>query len=121
VTTPATGPAAASGLLEQKEQLSQRVTQALYAEFPDLLEKHGERGRGKCLQDMRYNIDFLASAVDLESPEEFARYVRWLDDMLRSRGVGTRDVRRCLELLRDAADSAIVSRVIDAGLAVLAG
>ena len=53
-------------------------------------------------------------------------YVRWLNDMLNARGVATRDVRRCVELLgeeaRERYDDRIalaVTRVVDAGLAVL--
>jgi hypothetical protein len=118
--------AAAERLLHDKETIARAVTAQLYEELPDILEKHGERGRLKCLQDMHYNIEHLIPAVDLEQPEMFASYVTWLDNMLGSRGVSTRDVRRCLELLsRDVAarfapaEASAVATVIDAGLARL--
>ncbi|HEX4683348.1 MAG TPA: hypothetical protein VH277_11590, partial [Gemmatimonadaceae bacterium] len=117
---------AAERLLRDKEQIARAVTAAIYIDFPDLIEKHGERGRAKCLQDMHYNIEHLIPAVDLQQPELFAQYVRWLDGMLRARGVATRDVRRCLELLRDEArtrfetsEAGAVVTVIEAGLATL--
>src|ERR1700709_1746657 len=96
-----TGRDAAARLLRARSALAHAVTTRLYAELPELLEKHGERGREKCLQDMEYNVEHLAPAVHLADGEIFARYVTWLDDLLRARGVATRDVMRSLELLRD--------------------
>jgi hypothetical protein len=117
---------AAGRLIQDKETLARAVTARLYAENPALLEKHGERGREKCLQDMRYNIEHLIPAVDLENESMFADYVRWLDNMLGSRGVSSRDVTRCLELLGDEvhsrfgrADAGLIARVLAAGVAAV--
>ena len=113
-------------LMRDRETLAQDVTAALYAESPELLERHGERGRGKCLQDMVYNIEHLIPAVDLADGAMFARYVEWLDGLLRARNVATRDVIRCLELLRDrcvarypAEESSAIGGIIEAGLHVV--
>lgn len=114
-------------ILKEKESLAARVTARLYDEKPALLEKHGERGREKCLQDMHYNIEHLLPAVELDDANLFARYVTWLDDMLRARGVATDDVIRCLTLLRKecvgqyAEDGAFIARIIDAGIDSLGG
>ena len=123
---PDAGLRAARLLLIDREALAREVTDALYAESPELLERHGERGREKCLQDMRYNIEHLIPAVELADASMFARYVEWLDALLRSRGVATRDVVRCLELLRVAVnvqyaadDAAAIAPIIDAGLRAL--
>jgi hypothetical protein len=122
------GPRAASHLIRDRTELARAVTARVYEESPELLERHGERGREKCLQDMHYNIDHLISAVDLEQPDMFAQYVVWLDSMLRSRGVATRDVKRCFELLRDevvarydAPEAGTIAAVLDQGIAVVAG
>ena len=118
---------AAALLLGQKADLARAVTARLYDERPELIARHGERGREKCLQDMHHNVEQLAPAVDLEDGEMFARYVRWLDDMLRSRGVATGDVVRCLELLRDETaarfdgdEARLIAGILDVGLAVVA-
>ena len=120
------GARAAALLMRDRDVLALDVTSALYAESPQLLQRHGERGREKCHQDMRYNIDHLIPAVDLGDGAMFARYVEWLDGLLRARNVATRDVVRCLELLRDrcaerfpAAESAAIGAVVDAGLGVV--
>ena len=119
---------AARLLLVDREALAREVTDALYAESPDLLARYGERGREKCLQDMRYNIEHLTPAVELGDASMFAGYVEWLDALLRARNVPTRDVVRCLELLGDRcairyprADAETIGTILRAGIAVLAG
>jgi hypothetical protein len=119
---------AASRLLAQKASIAQSVTDALYAERPYLLERYGERGRERTLEDMHFNVEHLVAAVDLGDPGMFARYVQWLDAVLRARNVPTREVVRCLELVeaetraRFPADEAdAVAAIIRAGLAALPG
>jgi hypothetical protein len=117
MTTPTIGRRAAEHLMYDKESIARGVTKRMFDDYPDILEKHGERGRQKCLQDMHYNIEHLIPAVDLEKPEMFADYARWLDTMLGSRGVSARDVRRCFEMVADEARDRYdgdVAKVIDA-------
>jgi len=122
------GEKASETLLARKEALALAVTGALYAERPELLDRFGESGRQKCLQDMRYNIEHLAPAVALGEPAMFTRYVVWLRDLLEARGVPSGEVVRSLELLSRALDddlhpdeASTVRKVIDAGLAAVAG
>ena len=119
--------AASETLLRDREALARAITDALYVDMPELLERHGERGRSKCLQDMHYNLEHLAPAVALGQPAMFARYAEWLRDMLAARGVGVDEVRRSLELTRDVtrasmadAEADAVAASLDAALAVLA-
>lgn len=118
--------AASDMLLERKEEFARAITDALYAERPELHVRHGEAGRSKCLQDMRYNLEHLAPAVALEDPTLFARYVGWLRDMLASHGVCADDVRRSLELTLAITErhlapdhAALVAAAVAAGLATL--
>ena len=118
---------AASRLLADKESLARAITDALYADMPELMAKYGEAGREKCLQDMRYNLEHLIPAVDLGQPEMFAGYVRWLDDLLRARNVSTGEVVRSLELTEalvrerfSTEEAEAVATCIRAGLSALA-
>lgn len=90
---------ASAELLARKASLAQAVTDALYAEMPELTSRYGAAGRERCLEDIRYTIDHLIPAVDLAQPSLFVTYVRWLDDLLRARNVSTREVIRSLELI----------------------
>ena len=124
---PDAGTRAARLLLVDREALAREVTDALYAESPELLARYGVAGREKCLQDMRYNVEHLTPAVELGDEGMFAGYVQWLDSLLRARNVPTRDVVRCLQLLADRCavryprdDAETIARIVRAGLAVLA-
>jgi hypothetical protein len=116
---------AARALMRDTEPLARAVTAQFFKESPELLERYGERGRDKCLQDMRYNIEHLIPAVEMGDASMFTRYVEWLDGLLRARNVPTSDVLRCLELLRnevfaryDKNEADAINAVLDAGIAM---
>ena len=113
-------------LTTHKEGIAQAVTGALYEARPELLERYGESGRAKCLQDMRYNIEHLVPALALARPAMFAGYVAWVDGLLRARNVPTEDLRLSLRLLQQevlrvlpAAIKPILDECFSAGLAAL--
>ena len=117
------GERAGAALLEHKETIARSVTGLLYAEMPWLQDKYGDRGREKCLQDMRYNLEHLIPAVELQAPDMFARYAGWCDGVLRARGVPTAELLRSLEIMgadvavRLPADQAVaVAACIEAGI-----
>ena len=118
---------ASETILARKQQLAQRITDALYATNPALQGRFGGAGRAKCLQDMGYCLEHLAPAVVLEDPTLFARYVLWLEQLLAVRAVGSEDVRRSLEAMQEIlavelspAEAACVRPCIAAGLSALA-
>ena len=126
MTLPTAGHRASDSLLSDKEALARAITDRLFAAQPDLLDRYGEPGRAKCLQDMRYNLEHLAPAVALGEPGIFARYVRWLDDLLRARNIPASDVRRSLEVMEavisarlPGEEAAAIAACIQAGLATL--
>lgn len=110
-------------LMRDREVLARAVTSTLYVEAAERLARHGVRGRERCLEDMHFNVDHLIPAVDLGDPDLFTRYLQWLHELLQARGVDTRDVCRCLELLRDEvtqryqrSEARLVTNILDAGL-----
>ena len=117
---------ASESLLSHKEDLARAITDSLFAAHSDLLARYGEPGRAKRLQDMRYNLEHLAPAVALGEPRLFAQYVRWLEDLLRARGIPAEDIRRSLELTEavisarlPAEEATVITRCVRAGLAAL--
>ena len=118
---------AANRLLEEKEALAVAITNAHYAEQPNLMAKYGVAGRQRCLEDVRYTLEHLIPALDLGQPAMFADYVRWLDQLLRARQVETSDLVRSLEITQDVTwkhlpndEANAVADTIRAGLSVLA-
>jgi hypothetical protein len=118
---------AADMLLARKSELAHAITEAMYREQPELLQRYGEQGRARCLEDMHYNIEHLAPAVALGEPQLFERYVVWLRDLLAARHVPLHDVQRSLELtivvVREQLPEAEpeIARIVEAGLAALHG
>ncbi len=117
---------ASDAILARKQELAQRITDALYASDPTLHERFGDAGRAKCLQDMSYSLEHLAPAVALEDPTLFARYVLWLEQLLAARAVGSDDVRRSLEVTQEIlgkelapAETVFVRRCVAASLSTL--
>jgi hypothetical protein len=118
---------AAESLRRQQDDLARAITEALYAERPELEARYGAAGREKCLQDMRYNLEHLAPAVAFAEPALFASYARWLAGLLLARGIPVGDVVRSLQLtghvvaVRLPADEATaVSQSLLAGLDAIA-
>lgn len=117
---------ASESILRRKEELAYGITDVIFVDDRTLLERFGEVGRAKCLQDMRYCLEHLAPAVALNDPSLFARYVLWLENLLAVRGISSRDVRRSLEVTqallaeRLRPDEAVsVLQCVRAGLASL--
>jgi MerR family transcriptional regulator, light-induced transcriptional regulator len=124
----AVGSVVADEILARKEEFARDITAALYSRVPDLSDRHGERGRSKCLQDMRYNLEHLAPAVALDDDSLFVGYAIWLQDMLAARGVGGDEVRLALELTAatlvnrlPAARSMLATSPVYAALGALTG
>ena len=120
------GQRACESLLSHEQDLARTVTDRLFAARPELLARYGERGRAMCLQDMRYNLQHLAGAVELGAPELFAGYVRWLEHLLRVRNVPAEDIRHTLAEMESvistrlsAEEASATVECIRAGLAAL--
>ena len=117
---------AALRLSVERDAIARAVTDRLYEERPELMERYGARGRARCLEDLGHTIDHLVPAVELDVEALFTRYVRWLDELLRARKVDTGHTIRSLELLAEVAartlppdESKPVRRILRAGLAQL--
>jgi hypothetical protein len=66
--------------------------------------------RVKCVDDMRYHIDYLADAVALARPQLYAAYVAFIAGFLEPRGVPRAMLRRALELLSQQISSTMSQR-----------
>lgn len=74
------------------DQIVERVVEGIYQDMPELLDKFGERGRIKCMEDNYHHIKHLESARNLEADEFFIDYALWLNNLLTTRGMHTKHV-----------------------------
>jgi len=64
------------------------------------LDRYGPIGRQRCLEDARFHLQYLATALEARSPELFLDYVGWTKVVLAKRNIPERDL---LENLRTTA------------------
>ena len=73
-----------------------------YARRPSLLDRYGEAGRRNYRQDIIYNVEALAAALDTDDAGMFLRYVGWLKVVLIRRGVALDDIAESLRCMGSA-------------------
>ena len=93
----------ADQLEARAEALVERALHEMYAN-PFWDERFGERGRQFARVDNYHHISYLVLALRVESPDVLARYARWLQEVLTTRGMCTRHVSENFARLDDAID-----------------
>jgi hypothetical protein len=80
---------------------SQVVEEALADQYrnPFWDDRYAERGRTHSRKDNNYHLDFLITALRLDTPSTFYDYIAWLRPLLVLRGMCTLHLRRNLESL----------------------
>jgi methanogenic corrinoid protein MtbC1 len=71
-----------------KQNVSQAITDEFFLKHPEWAVRYGERGRQFCTADTCFHMDFLAGAIEADSPEAFSDYSQWTARMLGARGIG---------------------------------
>ncbi len=107
------------------EELATAVADRHFAAFPEVLERFGDAGRIRCLEDARFHLRFLATALDTHSDAMFLDYVAWTKVVLARRNVPASDLAANLgilaitliDLLGPSGDEAV--RTIQSALAQL--
>ena len=72
---------------QAKHGVAESVTDEFFLRHPDWLARYGEAGRLRGIEDAKYHIDFLSSAIESGSTAPFEDYARWSSRMLASRGI----------------------------------
>ena len=75
-------------LCSVKQNVAQAITDEFFLKHPEWTARYGERGRQFCTADACFHMDFLAGAIEADSPEAFADYSQWTARMLGARGIG---------------------------------
>jgi hypothetical protein len=67
----------------------ERVTKRIYENDPSLLDRYGDKGKTKCIEDNHHHFKHLETAYELENAEFFTDYALWLDGILQKFGMST--------------------------------
>lgn len=90
---------AAQVLNANREAIACRVMERHYELDPAYARSLSSDQRAKCLQDVRYHLTYLASALATGSPGVFVSYTAWARDLLEPLGVRMADVERNMRIL----------------------
>jgi diguanylate cyclase (GGDEF)-like protein/PAS domain S-box-containing protein len=75
-------------LLSQKLQIAASFSDELFLISPAWASYYTEQGRQLCAAEARSVVEFLAGAIEADSPEAFEDYARWQARVFGARGVG---------------------------------
>ena len=99
----------------RRRTLSAAVVERQYALDRELRDRHGERGREKCIADTEFHIAHLSAAILASSPALFADYIDWVSFVMSAAGNRPEDVRANLECLLD-----VLAEQLSEGMEVVA-
>ncbi|MCK6255283.1 hypothetical protein LCY76_01310 [Fictibacillus sp. KIGAM418] len=63
------------------------VVKKMYEDYPELLDKYGEKGKRKAIEDNHHHMKHLETAYELENPVFFTDYASWLNGILEKFGM----------------------------------
>lgn len=67
----------------------ERVTEKIYENDPSLMDRYGDKGRSKCIEDNHHHFKHLETAYELGNEKFFTDYALWLDGILQKFGMST--------------------------------
>ncbi|WP_046176082.1 hypothetical protein [Domibacillus indicus] len=74
-------------IFEQVEHYIAVIMDGMYRDYPELMNRFGERGREKCREDNHHHFNHLKTAHELQNVQLFVDYAHWLTSLLVSRGM----------------------------------
>ena len=116
------------GLVDRlADQAANEIISQIYQRHPELLQRFGEKGKVTCRQDLLYHIEYLSASLYGGDDSPFRDYVRWLANVLETRGVPVGHLQESLLLLQGfflkqlpAVSFLSVDSVLQAGIDALA-
>lgn len=75
--------------METKQLIAAETAKSIYAAYPNLWERFGEKGFIHTEKDNHHHLDHLETAFSMKDEDIFLDYTKWLETVLQSRGVET--------------------------------
>lgn len=111
-------------LADLKVSAAGAVTDEFFRRHPDWLERYGERGRLRGIEDAGYHVEFLSNAITSGDEAAFEGYARWAAGMLSARGIApeflAENFRQIADVLAPSLtpeQAAVVNAYVGAGCA----
>jgi hypothetical protein len=94
-------------ILEQQnviDELVFEITQKVFLSHPQLEERYGDKGRAQTVTDLQKHFHYLQTAYRLQAPELFIDHVKWLYNVMTSRGIDIVFVQTGLSIMKETLD-----------------
>ncbi len=75
--------------IDVKNKVASETAKSIYAAYPTLWDRFGERGFMHTEKDNHHHLDHLETAFSLNDEKVFIDYAIWLETVLTSRNVET--------------------------------
>ncbi|TYP79699.1 hypothetical protein [Paenibacillus methanolicus] len=85
------------------DAIIREVTDGIYEAYPELLDKYGESGKRKCIEDNEHHCRYLETSLALKDDKVFTDYALWLNNLLQQRGMSADHVIDNFERIAAAA------------------
>ncbi|MFC4101956.1 globin family protein [Paenibacillus xanthanilyticus] len=69
------------------DAIIREVTAGIYEAYPELMDKYGEAGKRKCIEDNEHHCRYLETSLALRDDKVFTDYALWLNNLLQKRGM----------------------------------
>jgi methanogenic corrinoid protein MtbC1 len=82
----------------QREALATAIVDQQWRMQPELTGRYGAIGQAKCVQDVKYNLAYLAQAITVASPSLFADYIAWVQALFGGLNIPVEDLATSLKI-----------------------
>lgn len=85
----------------RRDELAGATVDRIFTRHPEMLDRYGNQGRGRCLEDTRYHLMFLTEALAAYSPDLFTDYVQWVKTLLAGLNIPADDLVVNLNIIQE--------------------
>lgn len=107
---------AAHAIRTHLDDYASAIADRHFAAHPEFLVRFGPVGRVRCLEDARFHLQYLATALDAGSEAMFLDYVGWTKVVLARRNVPERDLIANLEIVITVVDDPAAQQYLRAAI-----
>jgi len=90
---------------EERQDIADAALLLQLSKMPEMGNRYSHYQMGKTIEDMKYHLQFLESALFGSSPVLFVNYLQWLKELLENLNVPLRDLRMSVVYLGETLKS----------------
>jgi methanogenic corrinoid protein MtbC1 len=88
-------------ILHRQQDIANSAWQLQTLLFPELDHKYSGSMKDTCLEDIRYHLQYLYEALQAYDKSLFTHYIHWVNDVLSSRNIPTRELMDSLGCIKN--------------------